>query len=225
MWTGECVRLAIFSEHSCAFSRSWSRISDSRAALESEKSERGNFSTRLSIFVAGNGGRYRRARARRRETRSPGDVILGALFVLGIVRYQDARHISRSQEPYKDLAYPYRQRRLSSALQPHRDPADSVLPYRHHPPVRRQSHRLHTQQGSAGGCPEHLLLDTQHVHDNRGVPEERGLGGAISRRRQFQIVSREREKGVQILPVGLFHAVPPGNVSFSLFSVSAANLA
>lgn len=188
MWTGECVLLAIFSEHSCASSRSWFRILIC-AALESEKSEREAL-TRLNKFKTGNGGRYRGTKVWPR--RSPGDVILRdrrcsaqpePLF--GIVRYQDARHISQSQEPYKNLAYSYRQRRLPPALQSNCDPADSILPHRHHSPIRRQSHRLHTQQGSARGCLEHLLLDTQHVYYNRGLSKERRLRSALSRHRQF----------------------------------------
>lgn len=111
-----------------------------------------------------------------------------AVFRSCIVWWQDAGHISRSEEPYKNLAHSHRQRRVPLALQPHRDSADSVFAYRHHSSIRGQPHRLHSQQRPARGRAEHLLLDTQHVYDYFGVSQERRCGSAFSRRRQFEVV-------------------------------------
>ena len=130
---------------------------------------------------------------------------------------EDVGHIPRPKEPHKDLAHPHRHRGIPAPLQPDGHPADRVLPDRDDAPVRRQSDRLHSQQGSARGRAQHLLLDPQHLHHHRGVQEEGGLRGALPRRRQLQVVSGQRAEGVQVLPVGLLHALPTGNFIFSIF--------
>ena len=126
---------------------------------------------------------------------------------------QNAGHISKPEEPYQDLSRTHRHGRVPAALQFNRDPSHLVFVDRDYETIRWQSDRLHSQQRSTGGRVEHVLLDTQYVHDHRGLQETRGFRGAVSRGGQFQVASGDREEGVQILPVGLLHAVSPGNRS------------
>ncbi|XP_054016119.1 uncharacterized protein LOC128896721 isoform X2 [Hylaeus anthracinus] len=148
------------------------------------------------------------------DVRSIGIVVIQrypapARFDLTLI--QNAGHISRLEEPDQDFSRSHRHSSLQAALQHDCHPADRVLVDRHHATVRGESYRLHSQQGSARGRVEHLLLDPQHLHDHRRLQEARGFRGALPWRRQLKVPSREREEGVQVLSVGLLHAVSSGD--------------
>lgn len=134
-------------------------------------------------------------------------------------RVYNVRRLSRPKESDKGELCSYRFTSVQTALLYNCDPAHLVQFDRDYETVRGQSHRLHSHEGHSRRRPEHLLLDTFHVHAEELLQQEGRSGGPLPGYREQ---SRERKRGhdgsqdLQILPVGVLLSVFSGEC-FSLY--------
>ena len=86
----------------------------------------------------------------------------------------------------------------------------SLLPYSDNTPVRGQPHRLCSYQRHSGGCVEHILLDSLHLHNPKCLLEaDRDRCGASGNRQD----NRPRRAEIcQVLPMGVLLPILSGKI-------------
>ena len=121
---------------------------------------------------------------------------------------QDVGCIQRAQGPGEDQPGHHRLVNIQTSLLGVGELSVSLLPYCDNSTVCGQPHRLCSYQRHSGGCVEHILLDSLHIHNPKCLLEaDRDRCGTPRNRQNYR---SRRAEICQILPMGVLLPILPG---------------